>query len=751
MAGAQKNEEPQAVFPSSSCLELVAPCPPYRAQELAPHFMFPQRLILKLQQHGALSAPVRSSGSTDSFQVLPARLEEILRTDFKDVLQETGLKWAAVVSKLRVAVREHSCGSWLSLSSIPGVLGSLGIQVSSQLWDQLCVSQIHVASRCTGGAQDISSSEDEKAFREAASSAAAPDSPARSPATFAMVLVPSNTKAEERSLVLSQPKSYAHYSKETLAMVVAERDAQITALKRENKTLNQKLKRHDAAHENRLALARASVGHLEAACAESAALVIRHKGKGTIRRHLHTNCGYALAIRKNLSNVAADTVGSTLMLDVCPDVVLKAECDTGSALLGAARKFHHDMELMLQATTGEQLEHAVAIHVLRSDATNSSVWHRSKLQSTELRSIYVFATPETCLEPDWYEHTVYPDIQAVEDSSGAGCHGLLSKQLVGCGAPLWSQLLPPVEGGARRRARIYILVSDRGSDIAKFKKLAQVEALECDGNIVLSVDCMFHAGHLVCKSGLALMDLTLKKFDKKYGYFATLAKLTNLWRDKAKAIFQAWANSYGKPSAMNAAVHIPGRCLAGRWGSVSDAEVFLQRANVSMAQVVLRQVLVKRKGGKTGGEHADIDEVSLEEQAAYSDRISRWAREVMQALSDKLFEAAVAIAHMSRSPLDHLFSALKGKGKAQQSRTFTKFVQSTCRDIFDEFNDILLDDVEWSRIAAISQGSIPLENICLLGASQVLHHAAFYHHRVVEPLTRLFQFCLLLCSLICEM
>jgi hypothetical protein len=70
------------------------------------------------------------------------------------------------------------------------------------------------------------------------------------------------------------------------------------------------------------------------------------------------------------------------------------------------------------------------VHGIRSDATNSDVYDRSKVQVLELQTSSVAGVDAVAYpHVDISEHSALSDIQVVRDPSGLGCHGLVAKEL----------------------------------------------------------------------------------------------------------------------------------------------------------------------------------------------------------------------------------------------------------------------------------------------------------------------------------
>ena len=88
------------------------------------------------------------------------------------------------------------------------------------------------------------------------------------------------------------------------------------------------------------------------------------------------------------------------------------------------------------------------------------------------------------------------------------------------------------------------------------------EASDNEALLHINSFCLMHQAHLIIKSELAMVDkflkLTLSR-SRLWGYFATLTKSAQLWRDHNKLIFKTWLITFGAESAMLNAKRIPGR------------------------------------------------------------------------------------------------------------------------------------------------------------------------------------------------
>ena len=111
--------------------------------------------------------------------------------------------------------------------------------------------------------------------------------------------------------------------------------------------------------------------------------------------------------------------------------------------------------------------------------------------------------------------------------------------------------------------------------------------------------------HLICDTGLKYIDACLSSSTffspgendlKKY--FASLAAISNTWREKAAQIISEWEKTFG-PSKQGR--QFPQHVLQGRWGSVDNAEKFyLSRGREQIQSVLLKVISKHIKADKSG-------------------------------------------------------------------------------------------------------------------------------------------------------
>ena len=176
-----------------------------------------------------------------------------------------------------------------------------------------------------------------------------------------------------------------------LSDIAARKQDEITSLKGKLKAAQQKVRRAQAQHEATLAkqrqepsgksgfeLARTSGGQSDAS-----------KKKW---EWLTPQGALALAIRRNLSNVATADIGPVLCDDVSRWTVTRSEVRAAACLMKDSHNFWEDWraDCCLQPEDSRSADaFSVTAISYRQDATNSAVWNRSKLCALELEASYI--------------------------------------------------------------------------------------------------------------------------------------------------------------------------------------------------------------------------------------------------------------------------------------------------------------------------------------------------------------------------
>jgi hypothetical protein len=528
---------------------------------------------------------------------------------------------------------------------------------------------------------------------------------------------------------------YQNMDREGLLNVVLARDTCIRALRNE-------------LHATKKQLAR-----LKAEDSEDASALAPHEQQYDLNHHfqvdrvgknktrLSVKSRFALAIRRNLTNVAARDLGAAILEDVSHQSINRYEIECGAALVGSFRAFHADCY-------AEKPQ--LIVHSIRCDATNSSVWQQSKLHGLELTTSCLddlsMANSITDIAADQVSRTQFADPLPLYDSSAAGTHAMIRKQIAGLGCVPWDivdpDTAPPLENQLGELPtdigiRLWLLTTDGGPDQVKCRRIIKHETMMSPTDVVFDLNCLLHNVHLIMRSGLAIADAFAANARAPFKYYSALAKLMHLWREKARAVFLAWQRLHGGSAAVKHARRVPPKCLSGRWGSVAVVEQFIVSAGREQIKSVMLDVLGVLDALKDDHvameameRSSAIDDPQLEETAAHRSRLGRWKSDTVKTLEDGLFWAMVSILSCSHPPLQHHLHFVQ-KFECQRD-ALGRFVCGKARSILSDL-ETCFADTSWLSDSIVDE--IPLFQMSALidlHVSITLHHAAAYFRRFVD-------------------
>ena len=249
---------------------------------------------------------------------------------------------------------------------------------------------------------------------------------------------------------------------------------------------------------------------------------------GPAKRYLSVSGGVQMAVRRNCSNASALAVSSLLDVDVSHVTLSTWEQKCSAALLLEARQYFETVaENMGDITASGGF--AFAMHKISGDATNSKVFQQSKVQCLGVISRHYYAASGMAsVEGVEADHlSVWPDLQVVEDGTGAGCMAMVEKQMAACGCPSWEAAQPST-------ASVWCCTSDAGTDQKMLRKLVlnQLSRLNL-ANYFFRIGCLMHQVRLIISKQLSLVEVLLKMLEVPFpgAYWTAVAKLMHLWRD----------------------------------------------------------------------------------------------------------------------------------------------------------------------------------------------------------------------------
>ena len=122
-------------------------------------------------------------------------------------------------------------------------------------------------------------------------------------------------------------------------------------------------------------------------------------------------------------------------------------------------------------------------------------------------------------------------------------------------------------------------------------------------------------------------------------YYGSPTKLSHLWRDNTKDVFQEAIRQITHNIAVDFFMRIMPQCVSTRWASVHVVEERYINSGIDRARSVMTRILrPKEKTGSKAQRKCDgVDEISMEENSQYSEKQSRWKTEGRTALSSKRF------------------------------------------------------------------------------------------------------------------
>lgn len=260
------------------------------------------------------------------------------------------------------------------------------------------------------------------------------------------------------------------------------------------------------------------------------------------------------------------------------------------ALVASMRAWHAFHEGWWQSRRGTC---TVIVHCFSADATNKQVWLGSKLMSCELETMYIIDPRELLSKPVFEcieSKKSWADALRVSDSTTIGTYNLLVKMLDGLGCPTWvdapettydeeSAVLEPshdlAAADGQNSVRVFLYSSDGGPDEVRFKKTLTVLTMDHGHILFIPGTCFMHASQLWVRSGLFLVDAWARQYyseEYRFKYFATLSKISHLWRENAVAIYRLFREEFDACTAVMFGSKIPSRCIAGRWQSCHATE-----------------------------------------------------------------------------------------------------------------------------------------------------------------------------------
>ena len=256
----------------------------------------------------------------------------------------------------------------------------------------------------------------------------------------------------------------------------------------------------------------------------------------------------------------------------------------------------------------------------------------------------------------------------------------------------------------------------------------------------IEVLCGRHSNELIFRSELAIIDRHLKAAGKPWKFYTSMAKLAHLWRDQSKDMFATWRRIHGDASAVRIALKMMPDCIASRWGSVDAVEARLEASGQALLLPVLQAVLQKpvvkaATEVETGVTSVVVlDDLSLEESKAHTQKMGRWSRDVLLSTQDKTLFIIISATRRAHCPNMHFTHYMqKTLPEDAYGERMADLMYGKARHIAGEFNEIVTDSGWWNALLADAPGD-DISWLRLLMVTIVLHNAAAFHRRIVQPL-----------------
>ena len=296
----------------------------------------------------------------------------------------------------------------------------------------------------------------------------------------------------EVELPTERASDYSKFSREELISLLHQRDRKIQSMTKQ--LSNSRKRENNWKHNTRDVRERLQE--------EQDAASWKQSGKRHGLRYFTVRGGHSLALRRSCGNIGASCIGRVLQVDCHGTTVSRWEVLAHAALLVSSRiKYQELEELMYEPSDSIKF----ALHCIRSDATNKSIWQKCKLHTVLTASRYVLET-ENGFETHEQEHLT--DILVAESGSGVSTHALVKKQIGSVWLPTWTEsaakLSEVCTGSQPRSVRVvmYLRCTDAGSDQIKYRSIAKLETAQCPHLIDFDINCFGHQYHLMSQRSL---------------------------------------------------------------------------------------------------------------------------------------------------------------------------------------------------------------------------------------------------------
>ena len=282
---------------------------------------------------------------------------------------------------------------------------------------------------------------------------------------------------------------------------------------------------------------------------------------------------------------------------------------------------------------------------------------------------------------------------------------------------------------------------------------------------------MLHQCHLAIRSGLELTDHFLQELSEAapnvtrgfHRYFSNVAKLCNFWRERVAEFILTFERIHGDSGHGIPYRRYPLTVVAGRWGSIHEAESFIlargRKYLVPVFLALLSKYIKANTDGTTDGHGGHGDQADKggdksqkkgkrkqhtaniimdEEQAEYRIKMSKWTSGTLATISNPLFWLLLRLQNTCRGPLTHFMNWLQ---KHSRERAVVQLACGGAAKFVVEYEKLIASFPQWFDAAVEEAGAqeLPkfvLESVQTLVAKLLWRLSSSFDARVVQPLGR---------------
>ena len=227
---------------------------------------------------------------------------------------------------------------------------------------------------------------------------------------------------------------------ERLKLLIERKNRQISHLQKDKKMLQQKNRRLMKQMTELTAKHNAELMKVKNDC-DSSFQATRSSAKS--KAWLTPKGIIAIALRRNLGNIACALLQHTILHDVSGCTVSRCEVKCGAALAAHSQAFYQYMDHVMKSGDGSKSQSQLkfGVHCFREDGTNSGIWRKSKLAAMEVESFFTTngSSLKDALESGHHLRRL-ADVQRISDGTGIGTVALYFKQFQSIGLPTWLDL-----------------------------------------------------------------------------------------------------------------------------------------------------------------------------------------------------------------------------------------------------------------------------------------------------------------------